>query len=211
MKRIVAALLCLVAIFLLIPAQAMADSSYSKVSNRNVRLVKPEESDYYKHPFEARVQTGTGSGAIYFMPKPEAGHGHLGTVDDGTIVTILARHGGFFFFETEDGRQGWNGKKFFAYYVDENGEKQPADFRTISTKNVELLFPTKREYLKEPFTKTVESCSRIYLMPKPEAGNGNLGTVEDGEEVTILADIAGFYFFKTEDGRYGWNGKVYFK
>ena len=48
-------------------------------------------------------------------------------------------------------------------------------------------------------------------MPMPEAKHGNLGGVEDGEEVTILADVAGFYFFRTEDGRYGWNGRMYFK
>ncbi len=209
MKRVFAMLLCVVMVIALFPASASA--SYSKVSNRGVRLELPKEEEYFKTPFEARVETGRDWGRIYFMPKPVKGNGHLGTVEVGTIVTILARRGGFFFFETDDGEQGWNGKKFFAYTKDENGNKIVPDYPMLSTKGDRLVFPREKEYLSEPFTKVVHSCGHIYLMPMPEAGHGNLGTVEDGEEVTILADLIGFYFFKTEDGRYGWNGKVFFK
>ncbi len=209
MKRFFAVLLCLVMVIMLLPASASA--SYSKVSNRGVKLEMPKEKEYFKTPFEARVECGVEGGRIYFMPKPEKGNGHLGTVDAGTIVTILARRGPFFFFETEDGEQGWNGRRFFAYYKDENGNKGVPDFPMVSTKGAMLVFPTDRQYLDEPFTAEIHSCGRIYLMPMPEAGHGNLGIVDDDEEVTILADYAGFYFFKTEDGRYGWNGKVFFK
>ena len=209
MKRFFALLLCVILIVMLFPASASA--SYSKVSNRGVKLELPAEKEYYNTPFEARVETGSDYGSIYFMPKPEKGNGHLGTVESGAIVTILARRGSFFFFETEDGEQGWNGKKYFAYYKDENGDKVAADYRTLSTKGDKLVFPRDSEYLDEPFTKTVRSCGRIYLMPMPEAGHGNLGMVEDGEEVTVLAALIGFYFFRTEDGRYGWNGAIYFK
>lgn len=211
MKRVLAMLLCLVMVLALFPVSAFADSSYSKVSNRGVKLVMPRDKEYLDEPFQARVESGVNGGSIYFMPKPEAGNGHLGTVLSGTEVTVLAQRGSFFFFETEDGRQGWNGKKFFAYYKDENGEYQIPDFQMVSSKGDRLVFPTEKQYLKEPMTKTVKSCGRIYLMPMPEAKHGNLGVVEDGEEVTILADVAGFYFFRTEDGRYGWNGRMYFK
>ena len=47
------------------------------------------------------------------MPKPEAGNGNLGRVKDGEAVLILAERGGYYFFETSDGRQGWNGTKWF--------------------------------------------------------------------------------------------------
>ena len=209
MKRILAALLCLVMVLALFPVSAMAD--YSNVSNRGVKLVKPSEKQYLSEPFQARVESGYDAGSIYIMPKPEKGNGHLGTVRSGSEVTILAECAGFFFFETEDGHQGWNGKKYFAYFKDENGEYQIPDFPMVSTKGDRLVFPSDREYFKNPMTKTVKSCGRIYLMPMPEAKHGNLGTVEDGEEVTVLAELWGFYFFKTEDGRYGWNGKVYFE
>ena len=209
MKRVLALLLCAVMVVMLFPAAASA--SYSKTSNRGVKLELPKEKDYFKTPFEACVQSGVNGGSIYIMPKPEKGNGHLGTVECGSIVTILARRGPFFFFETEDGEQGWNGRKFFAYFKDDNGHKRPADFQMVSTKGDMLVFPNQNEYLRKSFTKEVKSCGRIYLMPMPEAGHGNLGTVEDGEEVTILAEMVGFYFFRTEDGRYGWNGKIYFK
>ena len=209
MKRVLALLLCLVMLGTLFPACATA--AYSKVSNRGVKLQLPTEKEYFKTPFEARVESGVEDGRIYIMPKPEKGNGNLGTVDCGSIVTILARSGAFFFFETEDGERGWNGRKFFAYYKDEDGHKRVPDFPMVSTAGDRLVFPNQKEYLSNPFTKEVSSCGRIYLMPMPEAGHGNLGMVEDGEEVTVLAEMVGFYFFKTEDGRYGWNGKVYFK
>ena len=41
--------------------------------------------------------------------------------------------------------------------------------------------------------------------------NAGSGTVADGEKVTILAEKNGYYFFQTDDGRYGWNGKKWFK
>ena len=109
MKRAVAMLLCIIMIFMVFPASALA--SYSKVSNRGVRLEMPKQKEYYNTPFEARVETGSDYGSIYFMPKPEKGNGHLGTVRSGTIVTILAWRGSFFFFETEDGEQGWKDRK----------------------------------------------------------------------------------------------------
>jgi hypothetical protein len=48
-------------------------------------------------------------------------------------------------------------------------------------------------------------------MPQPEKGHGNLGVVQSGEEVEVLAEQNGFYFFRTADGRYGWNGEKWFE
>ena len=89
MKRVVAAFLCIVVVLVLFPATALA--SYSTVSNRGVKLVLPREKEYLDEPFQARVESGVNGGSIYFMPKPQKGNGHLGTVDSGTIVTILAK------------------------------------------------------------------------------------------------------------------------
>ena len=47
-------------------------------------------------------------------------------------------------------------------------------------------------------------------MPRPQPGNGTLGKVTHGDLVTILAETEYYYFFVTEDGRAGWNGKSYF-
>ena len=47
------------------------------------------------------------------MPKPLTGRGNLGTVACGEKVTILAEQDGFCFFETADGRYGWNAEKWF--------------------------------------------------------------------------------------------------
>lgn len=91
------------------------------------------------------------------------------------------------------------------------GIKLPAGtYQTVSTKEVKLVGPREKDLLDEPLTKVVKSCGRLFLMPTPYDGNGWLDVVNDGEEVTILAEYGFMYFFETQDGRYGWNGKIYF-
>ena len=206
MKRILVLLLCIMMAAALIPTNA-----YAEVSDRGVELVLPEESEYFAEPFEARAETGRTDGSLPVMPKPAAGCGHLAAVPSGSTVTVLAQRGSYLFFETENGDKGWNRKGFFAYCTDENGDTVIPDYPMVSSMGYRLRFPNEKSYLAEPFTKVVSSCGRIYLMPMPEEKHGDLGTVEDGDEVTVLADISGYYFFKTADGRYGWNGKVFFK
>ena len=84
------------------------------------------------------------------------------------------------------------------------------DYPKVSDKGVTLVAPREKDLVEEPYTKVVKSCGRLYLMPTPYSGNGTLGVVKDGEEVTILGKFGAMYYFQTEDGRYGWNGKCYF-
>ena len=217
MKRLLAALLCVIMVFALLPAAASAE--YSTTSNRGVDLEYPAERDFYVTPFEATVKYFEGGDGIYYMPMPESGHGNLGTIASGKKVTILAEKNGYFFFATKSGRCGWNGKNWFDYDKDDvkskcGGSSEPLETLTLSTKGARLVYPKDKYYFDEPLTKTVKashSGGAIYLMPMPESGHGNLGTVDGGEEVTVLAEKNGYYFFQTEDGRYGWNGKMWFK
>lgn len=73
MKRVLALLLCIVMVVMVFPVSAMA--SYSKVSNRGVKRELPQEKVYNQHPFEARVESGTPYGRIFFMLKPQKGTG----------------------------------------------------------------------------------------------------------------------------------------
>ena len=84
------------------------------------------------------------------------------------------------------------------------------DYIRVSTKGVKLCAPRAEDLLEEPFTKVVKSCGRIFLMPTPIDGLGVLDVVEDGEEVTVLGVYRWMYFFRTADGRYGWNGDIFF-
>ncbi len=79
-----------------------------------------------------------------------------------------------------------------------------------STLGVKLMGPREKDMLDEPMTKVVKSCGRIFLMPTPFEGYGWLDVVNDGEEVTVLAVYRWMYFFETADGRYGWNGDIFF-
>ena len=191
MKRVLAALLCVIAVLALFPVSAFA---YSTTSNKNVDLVYPDEKDYYTTPFEATVIELEGREGIYIMPMPESGHGHLGSVLCGKKVTILAEKNGYFFFVTSKGYYGWNGTGWFIYDKnDVKGKNYNASgnngYPEISTKGVRLVFPKDSQYYDEPFTMTVKasrSDGSIYLMPKPKSGNGNLGTVANGEKYLLL-------------------------
>ncbi len=115
MKRLIACLLCVVLLTLSVPGLAMADSAYSTTSNLNVPLEYPTSDCYYQTPLRATVTASRANGSIYFMPKPQEGNGVLGTVANGTEVTVLAEKSGYCFFTTADGRMGWNGRKFFTF------------------------------------------------------------------------------------------------
>ena len=113
MKKLLAFLLCLILTLGILPAGALADSAYSTISNFGYSLQYPADASYYGTPKRAEVKASKQNGSIYIMPMPENGHGVLGTVANGTEVTLLAEESGYCFFSTADGRMGWNGKKFF--------------------------------------------------------------------------------------------------
>ena len=87
------------------------------------------------------------------------------------------------------------------------------DYRIVSDLNVPLYVPDDSSFLSSPFemyadaakdTDTPGTC--IWIMPKPQKGNGNLGRLAHGTTVTVLAKQNGFYFFVLPDGRAGWAG-----
>ena len=217
MKRFFAAMLCVVLVFLMIPT--FASAAYSTTSTTGEDIQYPAERDFFATPVEATVMYFDGGTGIYYMPMPEPGHGTLGSIASGKKVLLLAEKNGFFFFSTRSGRCGWNGANWFDYDEKDikgkrGGSSEPLESLTFSNTGAPLVFPKDKYYFDEPLTKTVkavDSCSRIYLMPMPVAGFGDLGMVDAGEEVKVLAEKNGFYFFETADGRQGWNGKGCFE
>lgn len=213
MKRTASFILAIVMLFstllcgtALAAQQKMAQSSTK--STTGVELQYPAEGDYFQDPVLATAKASQRGGRIYLMPKPQAGNGNLGLVDDGTEVIILAESRGFYFFDAGDGRVGWNGKKYFSLTEISTGA-----YSSVSTTGVALEMPKASEYYGEEILASAKPENRggfIYIMPKPKAGNGNLGTVDEGTVVTILAQRGSYYFFETDDGRMGWNGKKYF-
>ncbi|MBR3475525.1 MAG: SPOR domain-containing protein [Oscillospiraceae bacterium] len=86
-------------------------------------------------------------------------------------------------------------------------------YSTVSDTGTELVVPPDSQFLRTPFQMRAYASANgkaIYIMPKPQPGNGNLGKVTHLETVTILAENDYYYFFVTSDGRAGWNGKSYF-
>ena len=111
MKRTLCAILCAFLLLACLPAAAQA--GWSTTSNTGVDLVYPAASQYLDVPLSATVKASRENGSIYIMPMPKSGNGNLGTVKNGTAVTILAKKSDYYFFETPDGRMGWNGSRFF--------------------------------------------------------------------------------------------------
>lgn len=92
---------------------AAADPHYDTVSEKNVGLQVPEDSQMLPEPFPMKVKARDNGKAIFLIPRPSRDNGTLGTVAHGEIVTVLAETEYYFFFVTADGRAGWNGKSFF--------------------------------------------------------------------------------------------------
>lgn len=216
MKRFWALLLCLVMVFALFSVSASA--AYSTTSNRGDDLVYPNARDYYAAPWAAQILAFKENGAIYIMPMPEPGHGNLGTVRTETWVLVLAEKNGFFFFVTGEGHYGWAWNEWFEYEEEKVspkawGKSVELDYPLYSSYGAPLVLPKDADRFDEPRTMTVAELSsgRIHLMPMPEKGHGNMGIIESGAEVEVLAEKDGFYFFQTEDGRCGWNGTRWFE
>ncbi len=217
MKRMLAALLCALMLLALLPAFASAE--YSTVSNRGVELQYPAERDFFVQPIPATIKYFEGGTGIYFMPMPEKGHGNLGTVRTETTVMVLAEKNGFLFFVTGEGHYGWSWNEWFEFDAEKlysgklGGKGDALDYPLFSSYGYRLDMPKDDEYFDEPMTMTVAELSsgRIHLMPMPSKGHGNLGVVESGETVEVLAERGRYYFFRTADGRCGWNGSRWFE
>ena len=86
--------------------------------------------------------------------------------------------------------------------------------RTVSKTGAKLTLPSEKDMLANPFQAVITtekpSGKSIYVMPKPAAGNGDIGTIAKGTTVWILAERSGFYFFLAPDDTMGWNGAKYF-
>lgn len=93
---------------------AASNSHYSTVSDENVSLEVPADSQFLRSPFQMRAYAQKNGKAIYIIPKPAPGNGTLGKVTHGELVTIVAETDYYYFFVTSDGRAGWNGKSYFS-------------------------------------------------------------------------------------------------
>ena len=103
MKRLLAALLCVMMVLVLFPVSALAAEG----------TAAPDSGNYFETPFRAKVLPNGYIGALYLMNQPEVGHGHTGTVSVGSRVFVLGEQNGFCFFRTADGRYGWNSPDWF--------------------------------------------------------------------------------------------------
>ena len=92
---------------------AQYNTHYSTVSDKDVELEVPPDSQFLRYPFQMKAYASSNGKAIYIMPKPVPGNGTLGKVTHLETVTILAENDYYYFFVTEDGRAGWNGKSYF--------------------------------------------------------------------------------------------------
>ena len=91
----------------------------------------------------------------------------------------------------------------------------PADaansYSALSSKKVKIQYPTDL-FSEVQVAKTTggKKQNSIYLVPKPETGNGDMGMVKNGSNVVLLAEEDDYYFFMTTSGKLGWQNKKYF-
>ena len=88
-------------------------------------------------------------------------------------------------------------------------EENSRNYSTVSTGKAALELPYTDEYLdvSERMTVGMTKNGALLILPKPATGYGNLGAINSGTEVTVIAECKGYYFFVADDGRMGWTGK----
>ena len=93
--------------------------------------------------------------------------------------------------------------------VAEEAEKNTRSYSTVSTGKVRLELPYADDRLdvSERMTVAMTKNAALLILPKPATGNGNLGAINAGTAVTVIAECKGYYFFVADDGRMGWTGK----
>lgn len=119
-----------------------AGSRTSPVSSAGVSLRFPSDRAYLSEPRSAIITASKPNGAIYLMPMPQKGNGNLGKVRSGEKVSLLAQEGDYYFFQTKDGRYGWNRTKFFyckLNFVHGGYIHIPASYTDISTNEIRAL------------------------------------------------------------------------
>ena len=97
----------------------------------------------------------------------------------------------------------------------EAAAERDAGYSLVSAKGVELRIPSDGELLAAPYQVRVQKKQPdrefVYIIPIPSSDNtGTIGTVRDGEIVTVVAENPFYYFFVTADGKAGWNGRSWF-
>ena len=87
-------------------------------------------------------------------------------------------------------------------------------YGALSSKNVRIKYPA--EFVDTVMTAKLKGGEKgkdkngVYMVPRPETGNGDLGTVKNGSRAVILAEEGDYYFWMTTTGKLGWSNKKYF-
>lgn len=178
------------------------------VTAAKVTLQLPDDTEYFLQAFTCTVKSSRRGGAIYLRARPEEGSDTMGTVKDGTEVSILAEHGDFYFFETPAGKQAWNAKRFFTIADIPTGI---GSYSEVSTRGVRLQRPQNSEaYRAGTVAYAQGEDGWIYILPKARTGDGHLGILASGSQVLLLGESGSWYYFETADGRAGWSPKASF-
>ena len=91
----------------------------------------------------------------------------------------------------------------------EEAANNSRNYSTVSTGKVSLELPYADERLDVSQRMTIGKTKNgaLLILPKPGTGYGNLGAINSGTGVTVIALCKGYYFFVADDGRMGWTGK----
>ena len=87
-------------------------------------------------------------------------------------------------------------------------------YSTLSSKKAFIQYPTS--FFSDVRVAKVVGGNKgsgkngVYMVPRPETGYGDMGTVKNGSNAILLAEKNGYYFWMTTSGKVGWTSKKYF-
>ncbi len=88
-----------------------------------------------------------------------------------------------------------------------------AAYSMYSSSNVKLQIPDEEYLYYDVYVARVTGTAKsktMSILPKPESGNGDMGTLKENARVIILGEKDGYYLFMNTTGKMGWNKTKYF-
>jgi len=200
-KRILSLLLAVLLVFMLIPSAFAENDSVDEIMSQLPKGVQSPKSDsVLSSPKEMYVMSERGN-CIYAATAPGGSGKIVGKAAEAAVVTVYAEQDGYALAKVKDSAVGgWMKLSLLAdeYYSGPN----PADTANLPEG---MQRPTKGDYLDDYKTMYVRSTygTRIYLFDNLSTPK-LIGYLYEGEKLTVIAELNGNSFIRTESGTRGW-------
>ena len=165
------------------------EAENEEVESETAEIAEQESEEEEEEPYQSWEGVIMGSGEVYFRSSSEYGRNILGTLEEGTDVTVLNEDGGWYCI-LADGTEGYVGKKFVGT-PDEYTGPEYSDEDEEGYEDHEYSY-REEETEPEPWNGTITSTVNIRSGPGFDCDV--IGEYSGGTSVTVYYEDSGWYY-----------------